>query len=150
MLTASEIMNREIATISGSATVAEAIDLMKEKKTGTLLVEQQLGWSKLMEQSNAVYKVASYGKEYSPQNSRFFYSLVTDKDIVHKVIARDGDPQQILLWEIITDGALSVAPDLAIHEVAGLLADADVSVALVVREKAEGTIAVSDIIMKGC
>ena len=66
MMRADEIMTRDVVTISGSATVAEAVKLMKDKGLRALIVERR--------------------SESDP------YGMVTETDLVYKVAACGHDP----------------------------------------------------------
>lgn len=69
MLKASDIMTKEVITIRGSATVAEAVKLMREKGLHTLIVQRR--------------------------HDQDAYGIVTDSDIVYKVAAFGLDPKQV-------------------------------------------------------
>jgi CBS domain-containing protein len=71
MLQAQEIMTQNVVTIRGSATVADAVKLMKEKKLRGLIVE--------------------------PRHEQDPYGIVTETDIVYKVAAFGHDPNTIFL-----------------------------------------------------
>ena len=73
MLSARDIMTTNVATISGSATVAEAVKVMKEKGLRALIVDRR--------------------SESDP------YGIVTETDIVYKVAAFGHDPKQ-MEWSI--------------------------------------------------
>jgi len=75
MLQAQEIMTQNVVTIRGSATVADAVKLMKEKQLRGLIVE--------------------------PRHEQDPYGIVTETDIVYKVAAFGHDPKTMRVYEIM-------------------------------------------------
>lgn len=65
MMKAKEIMTKEVFTIRGSATVAEAVALMKDKKLRALVVERRSEDDPygIVSETDIVYKVAAYGHD---------------------------------------------------------------------------------------
>ena len=122
MMEAQEIMTRDVATISGSATVAEAVKLMKDKKLRGLIVERR--------------------NESDP------YGIVSETDIVYKVAAFGHDPKKMRVYEIMTKPCVTVNPDLGVEYVARLFANTRIRRAPVVKGKLLGIISVSDILNK--
>lgn len=121
-LKAKDIMTTEVVTIDPSATVAEAVALMKEKGLRALIVERT--------------------------NEEDAYGIVTETDIVYKVVARGLSPQSVLVREIMTKPCIVVNPDLSVENVARLFARAGIRRAPVIRERLLGVISVTDIIRK--
>ena len=122
MLTARDIMTKDVITISGSATIAEAGKLMKEKKLRALIVE--------------------------PRSDRDPYGIVTETDIVYKVAAFGDDPKKMRVFEIMTKPCITVSPDLGVEYVARLFANTKTRRAPVVEGKLLGIISVTDILKK--
>ncbi|VEP11544.1 CBS domain-containing protein [Hyella patelloides LEGE 07179] len=122
MLTARDIMTADVVTISGSATVAEAVKLMKEKGLRALIVE--------------------------PRSDRDPYSIVTETDIVYKVAAFGDDPKKMRVFEIMTKPCITVSPDLGVEYVARLFANTKTRRAPVIEGKLLGIISISDILNK--
>lgn len=123
MLKASDIMTTDVATIRGSATVAEAVKLMKFKQLRALIVETRTG-----------------------QDA---YGIVTQNDIVTKVVAYGKDPATMRVYEIMTKPCSVVNPDLGVEYVARLFANTGISVAPVIQGNLLGIISESDILYKG-
>jgi CBS domain-containing protein len=123
MLRAKDIMTKDVVTISGSATVAEAVKLMKEKELRALIVE--------------------------PRTSRDPYGIVTETDIVYKVAAYGHEPKKMRVYEIMTKPCITVAPELGVEYVARLFANTRTRRAPVIEGKLLGIISVSDILKKG-
>nr|WP_322802083.1 CBS domain-containing protein [Thermoflexus sp.] len=121
-LKAKDIMTTEVVTIEPSATVAEAVALMKEKGLRALIVERA--------------------------NEEDAYGIVTETDIVYKVVAQGLSPQSVLVREIMTKPCIVVNPDLSVENVARLFALARIRRAPVIRERLLGVISVTDIIRK--
>ncbi|MFB2937397.1 CP12 domain-containing protein [Aerosakkonemataceae cyanobacterium BLCC-F154] len=123
MLKASEIMTKEVVTIRGSATAAEAVKLMREKGLHTLIVERR--------------------------HDQDAYGIVTDSDIVYKVAAFGLDPKKVRVYEIMTKPCVVVNPDLGAEYVARLFANTNIRIAPVIKDKLLGIISISDILCKG-
>jgi CBS domain-containing protein len=121
-LKAKDIMTTEVVTIEPSATVAEAVALMKEKGLRALIVERT--------------------------NEEDAYGIVTETDIVYKVVAQGLSPQSVLVREIMTKPCIVVNPDLSVENVARLFAMTGIRRAPVIRERLLGVISVTDIIRK--
>ncbi len=122
MMKAEEIMTSAVVTIRGSATVAEAVKLMKEKGLRALIVE--------------------------PRNENDPYGTVTETDIVYKVAAYGHDPKKMRVYEIMTKPCIVVNPDLGVEYVARLFANTRIRRAPVVKGKLLGVISISDILRK--
>lgn len=124
MLTAADIMTREVVTIKGSATVAEAVQLMREKSLRSLIVDRR--------------------------NERDAYAIVTETDIVYKVIAYGTDLQTVRVFEIMSKPCIAIYADLGVEYVARLFANTGIRRAPVLGEGGlVGVISVTDILRKG-
>ncbi|NEO84123.1 MAG: CBS domain-containing protein [Spirulina sp. SIO3F2] len=108
--------------IKGSATVAEAVKLMKDKRLRSLIVE--------------------------PRYSGDPYGTITETDVVYKVAAHGHDPKEMKVYEIMTKPCIVVSPDLGVEYVARLFANAKIRRAPVVEGKLLGVISISDILNK--
>ncbi|MEO0457482.1 MAG: CBS domain-containing protein [Cyanobacteria bacterium P01_A01_bin.114] len=122
MMRAQEIMTTEVITISGSATVAEAVKVMKEKGLRALIVDRRT--------------------EDDP------YGMVTETDIIYKVAAYGHDPKTRRVYEIMTKPCIVVPPELGVEYVARLFANTRIRRAPVVRGRLVGVISISDILRK--
>ncbi len=120
---AKHIMTKDVATVRGSATVAEAVRLMRLKELRSLIVE--------------------------PRNDGDAYGIVTESDIVGKVVAYGKDPKQVRVSEIMTKPCIVVNPDLDVEYVARLFANTGIWRAPVIQGELLGIISVTDIINKG-
>lgn len=122
MLKAKDIMTTEVVTIQGSATVAEAVELMKIKGLRALIVERR--------------------------NEDDAYGIVTETDIVYKVLAYGKDPSTIHVHEIMTKPCIVVNPDLGVEYVARLFANTGIRRAPVIKDKLLGIVSVTDLLRK--
>lgn len=123
MMKAEDIMTKDVVTIRGSATVADAVLLMKEKKLHTLVVQQR--------------------------HAADPYGIVTETDVVYKVAAFGKDPKSVRVYEIMTKPCIVVNPDLGVEYVARLFAHTGIHQAPVIRDKLLGVISITDILTKG-
>ena len=98
MLKARDIMTTAVVTIRGAATVAEAVQLMKDKGLRALIVE--------------------------PRHESDPYGIISETDVVYKIAAHGLDPNKIRVYEIMTKPCVVVRPDLGIEYVARLFANA--------------------------
>jgi CBS domain-containing protein len=122
MMKAQDIMTQDVVSIRGSATVAEAVKLMKEKGLRALVV--------------------------SRRHDEDAYGIVTETDIVYKVAAFGHDPKQMRVYEIMTKPCIVVNPDLGVEYVARLFANSGIRRAPVIKGDLLGIISVSDILTK--
>jgi CBS domain-containing protein len=119
---ASDIMTTDVVTIRGSATVAQAVKLMKEKGIRTLIVERR--------------------------HDEDAYGIITETDIVYEVTAYGEDPKRVRVYEIMTKPCIVVNPDLGVEYVARLFAQNNIRFAPVIKGELLGVISVSDILHK--
>ncbi len=122
MMQAQEIMTQNVVTISGSATVAEAVKTLKEEGLRALIVERR--------------------SDSDP------YGVITETDIVYKVAAFGHDPKKMRVYEIMTKPCVIVNPNLGVEYVARLFANTGIRCAPVVKEKLLGVISINDILNK--
>lgn len=119
---AEDIMSKEVVTIRGSATVAEAVKLMKTKQLRALIVDRR--------------------------HDEDAYGIVTETDIVYKVAAFGKDPKKIRVFEIMSKPCIVVNPDLGVEYVARLFANTGIRRAPVIKGELVGIISVTDILTK--
>ncbi|MCJ8278492.1 MAG: CBS domain-containing protein [Rivularia sp. ALOHA_DT_140] len=122
MMKAEEIMTKDVVTISGSATVAEAVKLIKEKGLRALVVERR--------------------SDNDP------YGMVTETDIIYKVAAYGKDPKEMRVYEIMTKPCIVVNPELGVEYVARLFTNTRIRRAPVIKGSLLGVISISDILRK--
>lgn len=119
---ASEIMTKNVVTVKGSATVAEAVKLMREQGLLSLIVERR--------------------------HNEDAYGIITETDIVYKVIAYGEDPKKVRVYEIMSKPCIVVNPDLSVEYVARLFANTGIRCAPVIKGELLGVISDSDLIHK--
>ncbi len=119
---AADVMTKDVVTIRGSATVAEAVKLIKQKGLRSLIVDRR-----------------SDGDAYG---------IVTETDIIYKVAAYGIDPKQMRVYEIMTKPCIVVNPDLGVEYVARLFANTGIRRAPVIKDTLLGVISVTDILSK--
>ncbi|MFM2062888.1 MAG: hypothetical protein RLZZ507_2558 [Cyanobacteriota bacterium] len=120
MLTAADVMTKDVAMIRGSATVKEAVDLMKARDWRALIVDRR--------------------------HEQDAYGIVTESDIVYKVIAYGKDPNKVRIYEIMTKPCIVVNPSLGLEYVARLFADHHLRRAPVISGELLGIISLTDIL----
>jgi CBS domain-containing protein len=123
MLKAADIMTKDVVTIRGLATVAEATKLMRERGERALIVDRR--------------------------HDQDAYGIVTETDIVRKVAAFGKDPCRIRVYQIMTKPCVAINPDLGIEYVARLFTEQGLHVAPVIQQTLLGMISESDILNKG-
>lgn len=119
---AKDIMTLNVATVRSSATVAEAVKLMRLKQLRSLIVE--------------------------PRTSDDAYGIVTETDIGSKVIALGKDPKEVHIYEIMSKPCIVVNPDLEVEYVARLFATTGIWRAPVIQGEIQGVVSITDIITK--
>ena len=123
MIEVREIMTKNVVTISGSATVADAVKMMKEKGLRALIVERR--------------------SDSDP------YGIVSETDIIYKVAAYGHDPKKMRVYEIMTKPCITVNADLGVEYVARLFANTRIRRAPVIgNSKLLGIVSISDILNK--
>jgi CBS domain-containing protein len=122
MMKAADVMTKEVVTIRPSATVAEAVTLIKEKGLHALIVERR--------------------------HDQDAYGIVTETDIVYKVAAFGRDPRKVRVYEVMTKPCIVVNPDLRVEYVARLFAQNRLLRAPVIQGELLGIISVTDILTK--
>jgi len=120
MQTAKEIMTTKVVTIKSSATIAEALELMRAKKLRALVVE--------------------------PDEPNDNYGILTEADVVYKVAANGERPESVIVANIMTKPCIKVDPEMSVQEVAGLFANHHIRRAPVVKNELLGVISAFDIV----
>lgn len=119
-----EIMKTDFATVSGSATIKEALLLMKSRKTAVLIVDKR--------------------HEYDD------YGLITAGDIARHVLAKDKAPDRINVYEIMNCPVIQVHPDMDIRHCSRLFANYDLVRAPVIENgKVIGMVSPNALVLDG-
>ncbi len=100
LVRAGDVMVKNVTSIDGSDTVADAIKLMRRKKVSSLVVNRR-----------------------SPDDA---WGIVTRKDVVSKVIDPNKDPHEVRVFEIMTKPLVTVSPGLALKYCARLMNEAGI------------------------
>ncbi|MGA1622290.1 MAG: CP12 domain-containing protein [Synechocystis sp.] len=122
-MNAADIMTKDVISIRGSATVAEAVALMKTHGLRALIVDRR--------------------------THEDAYGIVTETDVVYKVAAYGTDPKTVRVYEIMTKPCVVVNPELSVEYVARLFAQTRIRRAPVIKGELLGIISVTDILTKG-
>jgi CBS domain-containing protein len=119
-----DIMKTDFTTVSGSATVKEALLLMKSRKTAVLIVEKR--------------------HEYDD------YGLITAGDVARHVLAKDKAPDRINVYEIMNCPVIQVSPDMDIRHCSRLFANYDLVRAPVIEDgKVIGMVSPNALVLDG-
>lgn len=123
MLTVTDIMTTDVCTIRSSAKVTQAIALMQEKQVRSLIVEQAV-------QGGA-------------------YGIITERDIVYKVMAKSADPLHVMVCEIMESGCILIEPTLSLLAAAKRFTEKNIYRAPVIdKGRLVGILSITDIIRK--
>jgi CBS domain-containing protein len=97
---AADVMTKNVVYIDGNETVANAIELMKEKGISSLIVNRR-----------------------GPEDT---WGIMTRKDVISKVVSPGRDPYGVLVFEIMTKPLVMVFPDLELKYCARLFNQAGI------------------------
>lgn len=124
MLTVRDIMTRPVVVIRDTASVANAVWLMRVKKVRSLIVEK-------------TYEGPPVG-------------ILTKKDIVYNVIAKGSNPGFVLASDVMSAPCIQISADATLQKAAKTLAEAGIHRAPVIQDGALlGIVSVTDILDKG-
>lgn len=105
MKTAADVMTENIVSIHPDATVAEAIQLMREQSVSSLLVE--------------------------PRTDMDIHGFVSRRDIVDRVVAKGRELDDCLVTDIMSKPLITVPPDCDLRDCAILMKNAGIRRVLV-------------------
>ena len=94
------VMKKDVASIDGKLTVFDAIRMMRDKKTSSLLVNRR-------------------GKEDA-------WGIITRKDVVNKIVDPGKNPKDVKVHEIMSKPLVMVSPGLALKYCARLFHQAGI------------------------
>jgi CBS domain-containing protein len=124
MLTIADIMTREVQVIDRMETVADAILAMQTHSLRSLIVNRP-----------------------APDMP---YGLLTERDVVYKVFARNLDPNRVRVQDIMRQPCIAVEPHLTLREAAVIMSDAGIQRAPVIQNgELLGIVSATDLVMKG-
>jgi CBS domain-containing protein len=122
MLRVADVMTKDVATIHSSATVFEAVELMNARGWRSLIVDRQ--------------------------DAQDAYGMISETDIAYKIIAKNKNPHQTKVADVMTKPCISVKPDLSLVQVAQLFAEQGLARAPVIQDKLLGIISITDLLTK--
>ena len=96
MKVAKDVMTRDVLRVQRTDTVAQAAEMMKQRGIHSLLVDRA-----------------------SPLDA---YAIITDTDVVAKVVAQGRAPKQVKVQEVMTSPIITIPPDCALQDAAQLMA----------------------------
>ncbi|HUS80828.1 MAG TPA: CBS domain-containing protein [Armatimonadota bacterium] len=121
MPTAKDVMTTNVITMDPNATVAEAMERIRQVGIRCLIVERDTPG-------------ASYG-------------IVTQRDIAYRVIAVGLDPSRVRVRHIMTRPLVTVNGDMTLHDVARLMKTTGLSRVPVISDgELQGIVSISDIL----
>jgi isocitrate dehydrogenase len=103
--TAADVMTQHVVDIEPGATVAEAIDKMREWTVSSLLVRRE--------------------------SNMDTWGFMTETDVIEKVVAEGLEPAEVHVQEIMSKPVITVSPKHRLQECAALFARADIRRVLV-------------------
>ena len=119
---ARDIMTTKVVTIDSLATAADAIATMQKYFVRSLIIK--------------------------PNHPGDDYGIVTETDIVFNILATNINPENILVYQIMTKPCIAVSPDLSLKGVARLFVEHGIEKAPVIQKDLLGMISATDMIMK--
>ncbi len=123
MLTVKDVMVPDVVTISPYSTLREALSAMKDRRVKSLVVERQ-------------HLHDSYG-------------LLTYSELLHTVVAKEGDLDLLNVYDAATIPAITVGGDLSVRQAAALMSRYQLNRLVVVENnRLIGLLAMNDILAK--
>jgi len=95
-----DVMTKDVVCVEGTATVADAVRLMRQKRVSSLFVNRR-----------------------SEEDA---WGIVTRKDVVCKVVDPGKDPAEVKAFEIMSKPLITVSPGLALKYCARLFNSAGI------------------------
>lgn len=124
ILRVADVMDPEYGMVQGIATVAEALELMRARSTGCLVVAKR------------------------DEDDEF--GLVTTRDIAEHVLAPHRAPERTNVYEIMSKPALSVSPAMNIRYCARLFHRFGISIAPVTEgDRIVGVVTYDQLVLRG-
>lgn len=119
-----DVMKTDYGTISGQATITEALEEMKQLQTAVLVVDKK--------------------SEHDE------YGLILVSDIARQVLAKDKAPGRMNVYEIMTKPAVCVDPDMDIRYCSRLMSTLNLTRVLVVKDnELLGTVSPRALVLDG-
>lgn len=119
-----DVMKTNFGTVDGTATISEAVKIMKEQKTSILVVN----------------------KKHDDDE----YGLILAGDIARHVLAKDRSPDRVNIYEIMEKPVISVHPEMDIRYCSRLFANYDLVRAPVIEDRLViGTVSPVSLVLDG-
>ncbi|MCP4273893.1 MAG: CBS domain-containing protein [Gammaproteobacteria bacterium] len=119
----SEVMKPDIRKVNGLTSVKEAIDIMREAGTGSLIIDKR--------------------------DKKDEYGLISIGDLSATIVARDLAPERVSVYEIMSKPVLSVESDMNIRYAIRLVTRFKISRALVLQDgRAVGIVSLRDMVLR--
>ena len=119
----SEVMKTNIRKVDGLTNANEAIEMMREGRTGSLIIDKR--------------------------HKRDEYGLVSIGDLAATIVARDLAPERVSVYEIMSKPVLSVESDMNIRYAIRLITRFKISRALVLKDgSAVGIVSLRDMVLR--
>ncbi|MEO5780049.1 MULTISPECIES: CBS domain-containing protein [Arthrobacter] len=123
MLTVKDVMVSDVVTISPYSTLREALSAMKDRQVKSLVVERQ--------------------------HSHDSYGLLTYSELLHSVVAKEGDVDLLNVYDAATIPAITVGGDLSVRQAAALMSRYQLNRLVVVdNNQLIGLLAMNDILAR--
>lgn len=124
MLTIADVMTQKVQMLNRTDTIADAIMQMQTHGLRSLIVERS--------------------------TVEMPYGILTEQDIVYKVMARGLDPARVRVQDVMRQTCVSLEPTLTLKEAALIMADSGVYRAPVIQDgELLGIVSVTDLVTKG-
>lgn len=124
-MTVRDVMKTGYDLVEGTATVSEALQLMKHVETKCLIVKKR--------------------------HDRDEYGIVVIADIARQVLSQNRSPERVSIYEVMTKPAVTVHPDMDIRYASRLFGQLGLSRAPVVDRDGNviGIVSYTDMVLKG-
>jgi CBS domain-containing protein len=111
------LVERDNLSLPKNATVSDAVITMKKKGVSSVLVTSDYYRSSLAQPSEIE---STFTTEYSP-SSHSIEGIVTERDILYRVIADKKDPMKVTLGEIMSSPIIAVDEQLLLKDAISLM-----------------------------
>jgi len=124
LITVRDVMKKDVDIVDGKMTVMEALKMMKNIETKSLIVQKR--------------------------DDNDEYGIVLLSDIVKKVLAKDRSPNRVNIFEIMSKPVINIDPHMDIRYCARLFEQFGLTRAPVVENRTIiGLVSATDMVMKG-
>lgn len=118
ILKISEVMTKQPITVADTATIEQCAKVMAQHKIGSLIIEEEQ-----------------------------IRGIITDTDIVRRVVAKNLDPKKTLVKEVMSKDIITISPDDTLLDAVKLMAKHSIRHLIVMgKEDLEGYVTAKDIL----